>query len=1028
MIVNKKLSYFGVLWVTTVVIAYSILSGCSGSAKKFAASDSAPTYSSPVSVPTPLSTVKKESENKKATKTWKHSSLFANSARLSVGDKKSLPLKAVRMNVKIDGFRARVKMHLYFYNRYNKQYEGQFQLRLPNGANPHYLAFGETEVQKDWSTQLPDLGNPERSAKQVFAEKFANKHDYGRWKTVKVARMVPRAKAGFAYHMTTRRRVDPALLEWSGAGVFNGKVFPLQAHKMHRIVVGYDVDLLQVKDNLVYNLSVPKQAQKTAIYVDIAKKPGLKISVPGYRPTSSKSNRNLYSIKNPKKKSIAFTIQTSANIALSGFDQKTGHYFVTRLTPLSKQAKLSKGYRRAIFVLDRSMSANPSHFNRSLELLKQILVRNQNSIREFNVISFNIRTSWWQNRFVKNNAANRAKFFSDANRWVLEGATDIDLALKTAIKPNWYQGVPRDTSWHLISDGAVTWGENNISQLKTRLRQHQSGPVFTYSVSLSGVNATLLTAIANATGGAYYSAHDANSLGKLARAHRQAGWMIKKISISGASDILLKGESKRVFPGQQLTIAGRGSLSKQSIVSFTLSNGQQTLVRRIPVKIALNSSLAPRYFGQIAVQKMESASAEPVKTSIAYASHFRVVGKSASLVMLESDHDYKRFNIRKGSDAVLVKSEMANAIIKDLNKAFQYGLFTGKDGFIGLLTRLEKTQGVKLKFPDQGKQLVIQLAPSAFMINPDAWGGSSVKPIDNEQAGRRYINRLKNRKLAFADIKREWRSAQRKKDNAQKLIALSSLVENKSSDARLQREALYYSVAWKQNRDAYYLARRLLKTRPYEPQTYIALARLLVANKRYALAALYYEIALSGQWRSQYYSMVKMANLEYSMLLKKLSFQDGGKTIAAYARKRLGELANMQLPESGVLYTSEWNTDSTDIDLSVISEGDDQQYEPHNRQPRFRIARNGRRVPVLEGHLGNVVNGYGPEMYLAKGLADTSHCIGIYYKRNRSNRKKLRTAILLLSHRFDSDGHYETQAKALSVSKPGWGKRVNNCN
>ena len=220
----------------------------------------------------------------------------------------------------------------------------------------------------------------------------------------------------------------------------------------------------------------------------------------------------------------------------------------------------------------------------------------------------------------------------------------------------------------------------------------------------------------------------------------------------------------------------------------------------------------------------------------------------------------------------------------------------------------------------------------------------------------------------------------------------------------------------------------MIETRPYEPQTYIALARILVANKRYALAALYYEIALSGQWRSQYYSMVKMANLEYSMLLKQLSAQGGERTIAVYARKRLGELSGLKLPESGVLYVMEWNTDSTDIDLSVISEGDDQEYGSHHRQTRFRIARNGRRVPVLEGHFGNVVNGYGPEMYVAKGFASAKHCIGIYYKRNRSNRKKLRTAILFSSHRFDRDGRYVTQAKALSVSKPGWGKRMNNCN
>jgi hypothetical protein len=30
-----------------------------------------------------------------------------------------------------------------------------------------------------------------------------------------------------AYQQTVRKKIDPALVEWSGAGVFNARVFPL---------------------------------------------------------------------------------------------------------------------------------------------------------------------------------------------------------------------------------------------------------------------------------------------------------------------------------------------------------------------------------------------------------------------------------------------------------------------------------------------------------------------------------------------------------------------------------------------------------------------------------------------------------------------------------------------------------------------------------------------------------------------------------------------------------------------------------
>jgi hypothetical protein len=48
---------------------------------------------------------------------------------------------------------------------------------------------------------------------------------------VKEARIVPREKAAHAYSETVRRRVDPALVEWAGAGVFNARVFPLMPGK-----------------------------------------------------------------------------------------------------------------------------------------------------------------------------------------------------------------------------------------------------------------------------------------------------------------------------------------------------------------------------------------------------------------------------------------------------------------------------------------------------------------------------------------------------------------------------------------------------------------------------------------------------------------------------------------------------------------------------------------------------------------------------------------------------------------------------
>src|SRR5258708_2858149 len=72
------------------------------------------------------------------------SALEANAVRLAIGDRETLPLRGMQMRVQIDGFRARVVIDSYFLNDRSQNYEGTFQLRLPDGATPYFFAFGET--------------------------------------------------------------------------------------------------------------------------------------------------------------------------------------------------------------------------------------------------------------------------------------------------------------------------------------------------------------------------------------------------------------------------------------------------------------------------------------------------------------------------------------------------------------------------------------------------------------------------------------------------------------------------------------------------------------------------------------------------------------------------------------------------------------------------------------------------------------------------------------------------------------------
>ncbi|MEM1349153.1 MAG: hypothetical protein AAGI01_11390, partial [Myxococcota bacterium] len=183
----------------------------------------------------------KDSADEEEKKTWKRSKKVANTSKLSVGQDQDLPIRGMSVSARVDGWRARILIDFYFLNDTERTLEGTFKLRLPDGATPYFLAFGQSTFSDD--AKLEEAMRKESSSKALMKTDpdeilLARKAS---WIEPKVARMVPKEQAAYAYTETTRRRVDPALMEWAGAGIFNARVFPLAPKKVHRVVVGYDM-------------------------------------------------------------------------------------------------------------------------------------------------------------------------------------------------------------------------------------------------------------------------------------------------------------------------------------------------------------------------------------------------------------------------------------------------------------------------------------------------------------------------------------------------------------------------------------------------------------------------------------------------------------------------------------------------------------------------------------------------------------------------------------------------------------------
>ncbi len=119
---------------------------------------------------------------------------------------------------------------------------------------------------------------------------------------------------------------------------------------------------------------------------------------------------------------------------------------------------------------------------------------------------------------------------------------------------------------------------------------------------------------------------------------------------------------------------------------------------------------------------------------------------------------------------------------------------------------------------------------------------------------------------------------------------------------------------------AYHLFRRVAELRPYEPQTYRAMAQALAAMGNTDLAIAYYEIPLQGR-----------AGLAGSAISARSSSSTtcascvgsraapprrGCPTTPARASRRASREVNLR--SADLLVTITWNTDNTDVDLHVF--------------------------------------------------------------------------------------------------------------
>src|SRR6185503_9325320 len=97
----------------------------------------------------------------------------------------------------------------------------------------------------------------------------------------------------------------------------------------------------------------------------------------------------------------------------------------------------------------------------------------------------------------------------------------------------------------------------------------------------------------------------------------------------------------------------------------------------------------------------------------AYATYFRVTGRTCSLLLLESEQDYQRHGVKAEDPATIQQSAAAETVSRALG-ALVSSLGDPKARFLAWLDGLGRTPGVALRVPSWLRDTVSALPASKF--------------------------------------------------------------------------------------------------------------------------------------------------------------------------------------------------------------------------------------------------------------------------------------------------------------------------
>lgn len=857
--------------------------------------------------------------------------------------------KLVRVISRVQGARVHTELDFVFENRADRPLEGTFHVELPPDATPAGLStFSGAPPREALGDQTPE----QALLRDARADAPARARVAGvDWKTRVDAKIVAAPEGRRAAVADARRRSPGALLEWGGGQAFTARVHPILPGRLKRVIVRYEAPLPYAKGRATLALpAAPAGAEASAtVYVDRAH--AEVAALPS--DASSTADGAWARVDVPKlgaPSRIELTVTAPQAVLRGRAPGMPGDAFYARLAPEIAPGE-ARSTGRAVFLVDTSASETPAQAARRAGLLQAILTSDP-TLEAYAVLLFDVRARWLHGLgYRENSPANRAQTLAALKKVYLEGATNLDAALGELERQRGWAVDGAPTTAFLLSDGHVTWGEDDPGRLVATNPVVRDVRLNAYRFDAEPSRGALLSALARAGGGRVVTVNEAAGVEAAAQAHLRGGAWLESVRVVGApsADVVIDGEPTMLFPGQVLTVAGRLPQGGEARLVVTTRAGAKTSVSAVPIGAPGQAdAFAPGGWGDVYARHLEALGDPRLdRVLVAMARRFSLANRKASFsisdVAVTTPDPIDPADLLRQVRAARAASRRAaeGLSTQDLSPKVQ-----------ALLTELRRSSDG----PMQGAPLVF--APAA---------GGAARAAEEV----RYRAARPQRPGDLRVYERVARARALAGDTVGAIRALSTPVERWATDASALRTVGYALLALEQHPAAVELFAKLRRQRPFEPQAWLEEALALEAAGRLGLAALRYERLLVDAPEAK-----AAARAQYAALLARA----GGEA----ARARRAELSAG--PEPDLRVAAHWSTDPGDVDLWV--------YEPSGA----RVWR-GRPASPGGGRLVAAAEALGPELYEAAPAAPGPYDLLVHYRAGAPQRPERGVGVLLFVDR-----------------------------